>query len=86
MENAALQKQVADLTERQNGGIGSSEAPLIPRPTGTVGTHFSIQDAMGLAGSKRKYETYKAIQVSGLLGRGDNRLMCLYSGIFEILP
>ena len=36
----------------------------ILRPSGTAGTDFSIQESMGLAGSKQKYETYKALQVS----------------------
>jgi hypothetical protein len=36
---------------------------MIPRPAGTAGTNFSIQVAMGLAGSTKKYDKYKAIQV-----------------------
>jgi hypothetical protein len=45
----------------QNGG--SNPDSQIPRPHGTAGTHFSIQEAMGLAGSQKRYETYKTIQV-----------------------
>jgi hypothetical protein len=33
------------------------------RPKGTAGTNFSIQEEMGLAGSTKKYDRYKAIQV-----------------------
>jgi len=64
MERAELQKQIAEMVEksRQNGG-GSNPGSQIPRPGGTAGTHFSIQEAMGLAGSQKRYETYKAIQV-----------------------
>jgi hypothetical protein len=37
---------------------------MIPRPAGTVGTNFSIQVEMGLSGMTKKYDKYKAIQVS----------------------
>jgi hypothetical protein len=50
------------VNERNNGGQKEGTAS-IPRPGGTAGTNFSIQEAMGLAGSTKKYETYKAIQV-----------------------
>jgi hypothetical protein len=48
-----------------NGAEAASTAKAIPRPRGTAGTNFSIQESMGLSGSTKKYETYKAIQVSG---------------------
>jgi hypothetical protein len=48
-----------------NGAEAASTAKAIPRPRGTAGTNFSIQESMGLSGSAKKYETYKAIQVSG---------------------
>ena len=65
MEKADLQKQIAEIVEKQNSGDSNNETRTIPRPNGTAGTHFSIQEAMGLAGSQKKYETYKAIQVRG---------------------
>jgi hypothetical protein len=46
-----------------SGGQGAGNR-TVPRPCGTAGTQFSIQESMGLAGSKQKYETYKALQVS----------------------
>jgi hypothetical protein len=48
-----------------NGTEAANTAKTIPRPRGTAGTHFSIQESMGLSGTAKKYETYKAIQVSG---------------------
>ena len=59
-QNAELRKRLED---GQNNGLAQDAAKPIPRPQGTAGTHFSIQEAMGLAGSANKYETYKAIQV-----------------------
>jgi hypothetical protein len=40
-----------------------TDREMIPRPAGTAGTNFSIQVAMGLSGSTKKYDKYKAIQV-----------------------
>jgi hypothetical protein len=68
-QNAHLQKRIEEITvpRDQEFASGSQNTEInvkpVPRPGGTAGTHFSIQEAMGLAGSKRKYETYKAIQV-----------------------
>ncbi|KAF8955642.1 hypothetical protein BDZ97DRAFT_1609445, partial [Flammula alnicola] len=36
--------------------------PMINRPKGTAGQHWSIQEAMGLAGSERKTDVYQGIQ------------------------
>ena len=35
----------------------------IPKPPGTAGKGYSVQIEMGLAGSAKKTEKYKAIQV-----------------------
>jgi hypothetical protein len=63
MQNAELQRQIDSMV---NGGGQNSTPEMgpIPRPNGTAGTNFSIQEGMGLVGSTKKYETYKAIQVS----------------------
>ena len=60
LQNAELRKRIDDMPG--HGGHNASEKP-IPRPKGTAGTNFSIQEAMGLSGSSKKYETYKVIQV-----------------------
>ena len=60
--NAELQKQIEEMVGNRSGGQNTNTKP-IPRPGGTAGTDFSIQEAMGLSGSTKKYETYKAIQV-----------------------
>ena len=54
------------VTGNQDGSVGGQDAgnKTVPRPCGTAGIQFSIQQAMGLAGSKQKYETYKGLQVS----------------------
>jgi len=62
--NAELRKQIEDLASISNNGPENGGGKLIPRPRGTAGTNFSIQEAMGLAGSTQKYETYKGLQVS----------------------
>jgi hypothetical protein len=62
LENAELRKRIEDIMPG-NGGQDASAKP-IPRPKGTAGTNFSIQQEMGLMGSTKKYETYKGIQVS----------------------
>jgi hypothetical protein len=67
LQNAELRKQIEEMTKAQVDGTGTggqdAGTKSIPRPQGTAGTNFSIQEAMGLAGSTKKYETYKAIQV-----------------------
>ena len=62
LQNAELRKQIEDMGDQVNNGSGAV-ARQIPRPQGTAGTTFSIQEAMGLSGSAKKYGTYKAIQV-----------------------
>jgi hypothetical protein len=61
MQNAELRKRLEDIASTSNSE--NVVIKPIPRPRGTAGTNFSIQEAMGLAGSVKKYETYKAIQV-----------------------
>jgi hypothetical protein len=62
LQNAELRKRLED-GQRNGGLVPNAGAKPIPRPQGTAGTDFSIQEAMGLSGSANKYETYKAIQV-----------------------
>lgn len=40
------------------------DSALIPRPVGTAGQHWSLQIAMGLAGSQKKNAKYAALLVS----------------------
>jgi len=63
LQNAELRKRIEDMAAEQANGGPHAGTKSIPRPQGTAGTNFSIQEAMGLAGSTQKYETYKAIQV-----------------------
>lgn len=58
----SLRNQLEDATERP-GGDKSNAHDMIPRPAGTAGTNFSIQVEMGLSGTTKKYDKYKAIQV-----------------------
>jgi hypothetical protein len=59
-DNVELRKELeAELQMAKN----KEDHVMIPRPKGSAGTHFSIQEAMGLSGSTKKYDTYKAIQV-----------------------
>lgn len=74
-ERAALEKERADnmklrdqleaanTVDDENGRGGGEGSEMISRPSGTAGTNFSIQIAMGLGGAGRRYEKYKAIQV-----------------------
>lgn len=59
-ENANMQEQ---LSNRTNMGSSNEAEWMIPRPKGTAGTDFGIQDAMGLSENKKGYEIYKGIQV-----------------------
>lgn len=61
--NAQLQEQLDKAVELQREGNNEKDCALVPRPKGTAGTDFSIQIAMGLSGSTKKYDKYKAIQV-----------------------
>lgn len=62
--NTQLQEQLDNVVESQREASHDNEVRvLIPRPKGTAGTNFSIQMAMGLSGSIKKYDKYKAIQV-----------------------
>jgi len=59
--NTEFQEKLDEGGELQSAG--SNERDVILRPKGTARTNFSIQEEMGLAGSKKKYDRYKAIQV-----------------------
>jgi hypothetical protein len=51
-----------ELSKATRNG-GNNNQRMVPRPKGTAGTDFSIQEAMGLAGSPKEYDIYKGIQV-----------------------
>ena len=61
LQNAELRKRIEDMPGHVEQDVASTKP--MPRPKGTAGTNFSIQEAMGLTGSVKKYETYKGIQV-----------------------
>ena len=63
--NASLQDQLEAANNHHGAGdnIRVTDCKMIPRPAGTAGTSFSIQVEMGLSGSAKKYNKYKAIQV-----------------------
>ncbi|KAJ7879219.1 hypothetical protein B0H14DRAFT_2566823 [Mycena olivaceomarginata] len=63
-ENTALKAKIARLLAKDTSGAQGEPREPIARPGGTAGMHFSIQEAMGLAGSHADYEQYKAIQRS----------------------
>jgi hypothetical protein len=58
----SLRNQLEDAMEHP-GGDKSNTHDMIPRPAGTARTNFSIQVEMGLSGTTKKYDKYKAIQV-----------------------
>jgi hypothetical protein len=64
--NAKLQELLDDA--KAVGEMGSTndedEDAMIPRPSGTAGSAWSIQVEMGLEGKGKKYDMYKAIQAS----------------------
>jgi hypothetical protein len=62
-ENTALKAKIARLLAKGTSGAQGEPQEPIACPAGTAGIHFSIQEAMGLAGSHADYEQYKAIQV-----------------------
>jgi hypothetical protein len=61
------QAENASICERwdkeSNTGGNDKTQKKIPRPKGTAGTDFSIQEEMGLSGSTKGYDIYKGIQV-----------------------
>lgn len=65
MNNASLRDQLEEANHHPGAGdnIRAMDHEMIPRPAGTAGTSFSIQVEMGLSGSAKKYDKYKAIQV-----------------------
>lgn len=56
----ALQKRLDAYEATQQVNV---QPERVARPKGTAGSHWSIQVEMGLDGSTKKYDTYKAIQV-----------------------
>lgn len=69
MEDALEKAQAESLNFRDqlNAALrtpGSAANPkMVLRPKGTAGTHFSIQEEMGLSGGGKEYDIYKGIQV-----------------------
>jgi hypothetical protein len=63
--NASLQDQLEEANNHHGArdNIRLMDREMIPRPAGTARTNFSIQVTMGLSGSTKKYDKYKAIQV-----------------------
>ena len=61
-QNAELRQRVEDMSSTTADNTLAGRKP-IPQPRGTAGSNFSIQEAMGLARSSKKYETYKGLQV-----------------------
>jgi len=59
-ENARICER---LNKESNTGGSDKTQERIPRPKGTAGTDFSIQEEMGLSGSTKGYDIYKGIQV-----------------------
>ena len=57
---ARLQEQLKQLDENEQEVTGD----MVPRPKGTAGADWSIQEAMGLAGSEKKHGIYRALVVS----------------------
>jgi hypothetical protein len=64
-DNAKLQELLDDAKAVGEVGAANDENNvMIPRPSGTAGSAWSIQVEMGLQGKGKKYDMYKAIQVS----------------------
>ena len=57
---ARLQEQLKQLDENEQEVTGD----MVPCPKGTAGADWSIQEAMGLAGSEKKHGIYRALVVS----------------------
>jgi hypothetical protein len=61
-DNAKLRQRIEDMSSATVNSVLAGRKQ-IPWPRGTAGSNFSIQEVMGLAGSSKKYETYKGLQV-----------------------
>ncbi|KAG6835433.1 hypothetical protein H0H93_001518 [Arthromyces matolae] len=61
--NNKLQEELNASTPAKKTSIDkrSTTIKMIPRPDGTAGHHFSIQEEMGLSGSAKKIGEYKAL-------------------------
>src|SRR6266849_4673073 len=68
-DNAKLQEQLDRAIEDGRGDGANEDSPIIPRPAGTAGSKWSLQVEMGLGGTGKKYDSYKAIQVGALRQR-----------------
>jgi hypothetical protein len=73
--NAKLQEKLVDTMESR--GTNEENNEIVPRPEGAMGSKWSIQIEMGLGGVGKKYDIYKAIQVSNNNLRQDNCLLTL---------
>lgn len=61
------QLEVAKITGDVHQCGDNNTPEIILRLSDTVGAGFSIQIVMGLGGTGKKYEKYKAIQVGSVL-------------------
>ncbi|KAJ7891645.1 hypothetical protein B0H14DRAFT_3428431 [Mycena olivaceomarginata] len=59
-KNAELQKRL-DALSGGGAGVEDSEREKIPRPAGSAGNNFNIQNAMGLGNGRANREIYKGI-------------------------
>lgn len=60
-ERDSLRVQLA--SSKAVKGDDTAPAASVPRPAGTAGQDFNIQQAMGLAGSEKSDKMYHALQV-----------------------
>ncbi|KAG6848684.1 hypothetical protein H0H93_014905 [Arthromyces matolae] len=62
--NTKLQEELNATPAKTSIDKRSATIKMIPRPTGTAGHQFSIQEEMGLVGSAKKMGEYKALVLS----------------------
>lgn len=60
IQNIRLKQQITKAAPRDGADNGEDIADVIEKPSGSS---WSIQQAMGLQGRGKKYDSYKAIQV-----------------------
>jgi hypothetical protein len=79
-DNAKLQELLDDAKAVGEVGAANDEDgnATISRPSGTAGSAWSIQVEMGLQGKGKKYDMYKAIQVSNGTNLWIKRLLLLF--------
>jgi len=63
--NTEFERQLERQAHAGNEEHGEDVRP-IPRPKGSAGNDWSIQQEMGLSGSVKKTEIYKGLQVNAI--------------------